>query len=91
MDCPGCGERATKVVDSRKRDGAIYRRRACKCGTRFSTNETVVARSVVGPDNELERLIREQERDMKFNGRLTHEVRSGSRRSVNARGGWEEC
>ncbi len=41
MHCPQCNEIHTlSVIDSRLRQGAVYRRRACRaCGFRFSTME----------------------------------------------------
>lgn len=51
MRCPQCGERETRVVDSRDLDesATIRRRRECaSCGTRFTTYErTEAARLVV--------------------------------------------
>jgi transcriptional repressor NrdR len=51
MRCPACGERDTRVIDSRDLDdgGTIRRRRECaRCGTRFTTYERAeVARLVV--------------------------------------------
>ena len=46
MRCPKCDylpvEGETRVINSRPRDGSIYRRRRCpKCLHRFSTTETV--------------------------------------------------
>lgn len=44
MRCPFCGERETKVTDSRATDDgcSVRRRRECaKCGRRFTTYETV--------------------------------------------------
>ncbi len=43
MRCPSCGERDTRVVDSRDiDDGAIRRRRECNlCATRFTTYERI--------------------------------------------------
>ncbi len=45
MRCPNCGERDTRVVDSRDiDDAAIRRRRECNlCATRFTTYERVEA------------------------------------------------
>ena len=45
MRCPRCGERETRVVDSRDLDEAsIRRRRECEtCGTRFTTYERIEA------------------------------------------------
>ncbi len=42
MQCPSCGHKATKVLDSRlsEQDNTVRRRRECnKCGFRFSTRE----------------------------------------------------
>ena len=41
MTCPKC-ESPTDVINSRKRDGTVVRRRLCACGERFSTKEIVV-------------------------------------------------
>ena len=49
IECPRCGRNDTRVIDTRyrrKRPG-IARRRACGCGARFSTEETVVMASYV--------------------------------------------
>src|ERR1035437_4369648 len=45
MRCPRCGERETRVVDSRDLDEAsIRRRRECEtCGRRFTTYERIEA------------------------------------------------
>jgi transcriptional repressor NrdR len=45
MRCPRCGERETRVIDSRDLDEAsIRRRRECEtCGTRFTTYERIEA------------------------------------------------
>jgi transcriptional regulator NrdR family protein len=40
MICPKC-ESPTEVINSRKKDGNVVRRRACKCGERFSTKEVI--------------------------------------------------
>jgi transcriptional repressor NrdR len=50
MRCPHCGERETRVVDSRDLDDAatIRRRRECAaCATRFTTYERVEAARLV--------------------------------------------
>jgi transcriptional regulator NrdR family protein len=44
MTCPECGK-ITSVVNSRKVDKTVMRRRVCKCGFRFTTNEVVVVLS----------------------------------------------
>lgn len=42
MRCPSCASETT-VLESRKRETGIYRRRLCEaCGSRFSTMETVI-------------------------------------------------
>lgn len=49
MKCTSC-QSDTMVLDSRKRDDGIYRRRSCpSCGTRFSTMEIIVAGIKPGP------------------------------------------
>ncbi|MGZ6267083.1 MAG: transcriptional regulator NrdR [Candidatus Limnocylindrales bacterium] len=49
MRCPRCGERETRVVDSRDLDEAsIRRRRECEtCGARFTTYERIEAPRLV--------------------------------------------
>ena len=49
MRCPRCGERETRVIDSRDLDEAsIRRRRECEtCGTRFTTYERIEAPRLV--------------------------------------------
>ena len=41
MTCPKC-ESPTEVINSRKRDGTVVRRRLCACGERFSTQEVII-------------------------------------------------
>lgn len=42
MHCPYCGERETRVLDSRPSETKIRRRRECvQCGKRFTTYEAV--------------------------------------------------
>lgn len=41
MTCPKC-ESPTEVINSRKRDGTVVRRRLCACGERFSTKEVII-------------------------------------------------
>jgi transcriptional repressor NrdR len=61
MRCPHCGERETRVVDSRDLDDAatIRRRRECAaCSTRFTTYERVeTARLVVRQGFDREKLV----------------------------------
>jgi transcriptional regulator NrdR family protein len=40
MRCPKC-ESPTEVINSRKKDGTVVRRRLCVCGERFSTKEVI--------------------------------------------------
>ena len=40
MTCPKC-DSPTEVINSRKRDGTVVRRRLCSCGERFSTKEVI--------------------------------------------------
>ncbi len=49
MRCPRCGERETRVIDSRDLDDAsIRRRRECvRCAARFTTNERIEAPRLV--------------------------------------------
>ncbi len=49
MRCPRCGERDTRVIDSRDLDDvSIRRRRECPaCSTRFTTNERIEAPRLV--------------------------------------------
>jgi hypothetical protein len=42
MTCPTC-QTKTQVIDSRSRDGEVYRRRVCRNGHRFSTLERFVS------------------------------------------------
>ena len=40
MTCPYCGCSDTRIVDSRKREDSVFRRRKCiECGKRFNTIE----------------------------------------------------
>jgi transcriptional regulator NrdR family protein len=41
MTCPKC-DSPTEVINSRKRDGTVVRRRLCACGERFSTQEVII-------------------------------------------------
>jgi len=64
MRCPSCGERDTRVVDSRDiDDAAIRRRRECNlCATRFTTYERIEAArlTVVKSDGKREEFDREK-------------------------------
>ncbi len=64
MRCPSCGERDTRVVDSRDiDDAAIRRRRECNlCAARFTTYERVEAArlTVVKSDGRREEFDREK-------------------------------
>jgi transcriptional regulator NrdR family protein len=41
MNCPKC-ESPTEVINSRKKNGTVSRRRSCQCGERFSTKEVII-------------------------------------------------
>lgn len=41
MICPKCSS-PTSVINSRKKDGNVVRRRLCACGERFSTKEVII-------------------------------------------------
>ena len=42
LTCPKCGKHQHTVLDTRRRDGELRRRRKCfKCGHRFWTVETI--------------------------------------------------
>ena len=64
MRCPNCGERDTRVVDSRDiDDAAIRRRRECNiCSTRFTTYERIDAArlTVLKSDGKREEFDREK-------------------------------
>lgn len=64
MRCPNCGERDTRVVDSRDiDDAAIRRRRECNlCATRFTTYERIESArlTVVKSDGRREEFDREK-------------------------------
>lgn len=43
MNCSKCNHKKSKVLESRKADDSIRRRREClKCGFRFTTQESIV-------------------------------------------------
>lgn len=63
MRCPYCGFEDSKVIDSRELDERVRRRRQCfKCQARFTTYETVAARSlsVIKKDGRREEFQREK-------------------------------
>jgi transcriptional repressor NrdR len=64
MRCPRCGERDTRVIDSRDLDEvSIRRRRECpSCATRFTTNERIEAPrlSIVKRDGSRQEFDREK-------------------------------
>ena len=48
MQCPHCGQREHRVIDTRETNDAIRRRRQCEiCGQRFTTYEHVSANLLV--------------------------------------------
>lgn len=88
MNCPAC-ESETKVIDSRKKPGYIYRRRKCQCGTRFSTREVAFniqtptpAQAEIQRLEELNKLIDSQIRDA--NASLKGRMVKGGTRSVKS-------
>lgn len=55
MKCIYCGHEKAKVIDSRKKEGYLHRRRECeKCGNRYSTSEY--------PNQDLEEMLREYQK-----------------------------
>lgn len=86
MNCPEC-ESETKVIDSRKKPGYIYRRRKCECGTRFSTREVAFniqtpAQAEIRRLEELNKLIDSQIKDA--NASLKGKVVKGGTKSVRS-------
>ena len=48
MNCPACGENATRIIDSRASDAGIHRRRECRsCHDRFNTYEHVQSAAIM--------------------------------------------
>lgn len=44
IPCPNCGSKISEVVNTRDRDGYIWRRRKCyRCREKFTTNETALS------------------------------------------------
>ncbi|WP_374759923.1 NrdR family transcriptional regulator [Acidithiobacillus thiooxidans] len=44
MNCPQCGKKGLRVINSRTRNESVYRRRECvACSFRFSTTEISMA------------------------------------------------
>ena len=41
MNCPKC-KSPTEVINSRKKNGTVVRRRLCACEERFSTKEVII-------------------------------------------------
>jgi transcriptional regulator NrdR family protein len=41
--CPRCGQPMARVVDTRERQGAIWRRRVCPAGHSIETREQIAA------------------------------------------------
>lgn len=50
-----CGSDETEVIDTRKRDNVIYRRRKCKeCGRRWATYEVLGSQVKEGVINDMQ-------------------------------------
>jgi transcriptional repressor NrdR len=48
MNCPSCGENATRIVESRASEAGIQRQRQCRaCNNRFSTFEHVQSAAII--------------------------------------------
>ena len=49
MKCPHCGDQESKVIDSRHSDDLSIRRRreCCRCGHRFTTDESVESQPIL--------------------------------------------
>ena len=63
MNCPFCGHKGSKVIDSRSIGDGIRRRRQCiNCGSRFTTSERIQSKSffVIKKDNRREEFNREK-------------------------------
>ncbi|HJM75120.1 MAG TPA: transcriptional regulator NrdR [Dehalococcoidia bacterium] len=63
MNCPSCGENATRIVESRASEAGIHRRRQCRaCDDRFNTYEHVqsAAITVIKRDGRREEFQREK-------------------------------
>lgn len=57
MKCPVCGSKDITVIDSRKDNNSIKRRRECQeCLTRFNTTEKILLSSL--PKYLIEKVIR---------------------------------
>lgn len=41
--CPQCGEKESRVIDTRQSHDAVRRRRICKCGHRYTTHENTIS------------------------------------------------
>lgn len=55
MNCPKC-KSPTEVINSRKKNGTVARRRLCSCGERFSTKEVIVASKQVSLKKEVKEI-----------------------------------
>jgi len=57
IQCPKCGREDSRVIDTRPRDGAIYRRRVCSCGHRFSSAELQFENSTLRKIDKVRKLL----------------------------------
>ena len=77
MNCPQCGSK-TDVVDSRKKQQTVIRRRVCKCGYRFTTNEVIV---VLSNRNYLNK--KESPQNVVWTGSVTDDTPEWAKRILN--------
>ncbi len=61
IECPECGRDDSQVIDSRRANGAIRRRRRCICGVRYTTYESPVYEGAMLPAELINRLLAEIE------------------------------
>jgi len=59
--CPSCKRSASEVVETRRGYGRIMRRRACSCGYRYDTQETLLVGKKAGGDIAVIRRMRDKE------------------------------
>ena len=77
MNCPECGKK-TEVVNSRKIKNTVMRRRACKCGYRFTTNEIIV---VLSDKNYLKK--KEEPQNVVWTGSVSEDTPEWAKKILN--------
>lgn len=77
MNCPECGKK-TEVVNSRKIKKTVMRRRACKCGYRFTTNEIIV---VLSDKNYLKK--KEEPQNVVWTGSVSEDTPEWAKKILN--------